>query len=247
MFMACREFNDLVESYLADELPEIKKEAFEAHYFQCDACFAELKLRERLYSREVPIILTGKKHSRLWGLEPLFKPVLALAAVLVIVISTLWIIEIGNYREGKYLENISQVELPIYIQTETRDSAQGLSNRTFARAMIFYNNQQYGDALKLLNSLDSNTMGVEPNPQVLFFKAVCSLETGDLRTAVKHFDMLIEKRNPSYYDDVIFYKGIALLRLHQKKQALEQFQILAILPSPYLFQARAIIDKINKL
>ena len=244
MSMACREFNDLVDSYLADELSEIKKEAFEAHYFQCDACFADLKLRERLYSREVPIILTGKKPSWVWALKALFQPVFALAFLLIMVISTLWMVD--NYRQGKYLESISQVEPPAYIRTETRDSSQGLQNRTFDRAMIFYNNKQYGDALGLLNSLDSNTPGAERNPQVLFFKAVCYLQTGDPETAVKQFDTLIEKRNPSYFDDAIFYKGIALLRLNEKKQALEQFQILAILFSPYSFQAKIIIEKINK-
>lgn len=249
MPITCREFNDLAESYLADELTEKKKEAFEAHYFQCDNCFAELKLLERLYSKEIPIIQTVRKPSRAWAwewrLKPLFKPVLALASLLIVVVSTLWVVD--NYRRGKYLESISEVEPPVYIRTETRDTSPGFQNQTFDRAMVFYNNKQYSAALELLNSLDAGSPGTGFNPRVLFFKAVCCLETGAPRTAVKHFAVIIEKKNPSYYDEAIFYKGIALLRLNEKKKALEQFQKLAAVTGPYSAPAKAILEKINRI
>lgn len=247
MSITCREFNDLAESYLADELTEKKKEAFEAHYFQCDNCFAELKLLERLYSKEIPIIQTERKPFWIWawGLKPLFKPVLALASLLIVVLSTLWVV--GNYRQGKYLESISKVELPVYIQTETRDTPPDFQNQTFDRAMVYYNNKQYGAALELLNSLDTVTPGAESNPRVLFFKAVCCLETGNPRTAIKHFDVIIENKNPSYYDEAIFYKGITLLRLNKKKQALEHFQNLVAASGPYSDRAKAIVEKINRI
>lgn len=246
MSITCREFNDLAENYLADDLPEKKKEAFEAHYFECDNCFAELKLLERLYSKEIPIIQTGRKPFRVWewGLKPLFKPVLALASLLIAVVSTLWVV--GNYRQGKYLESTSKVEPPAYIRTETRDTPPDFQKQTFERAMVFYNNKQYDAALELLSSLDAVTPGAEPNPRVLFFKAVCCLETGDPRTAIKYFDVIIEKKNPSYYDEAIFYKGIALLRLNEKKQALEQFQNPAAASGPYSEQAKTIIKKIER-
>lgn len=245
MPITCREFNDLAESYLDDDLPERKKEAFEAHYFQCENCFAELKLLERLYSKEIPIIQTSRKPFWAWGLKPLFKPILVLASLLIVAVSTMWIV--GNYRQGKYLESISEVESPIYIQTETRDSPPDFQNQTFDRAMVFYNNEQYGAALELLNPLNASSPGAEPNPLVLFFKAVCCLETGDPRTAIKHLDVIIEKKNPSYHDEAIFYKGIALLRLNKKKQALEQFQNLTTVSSLYSNRAKAIVEKINRI
>ena len=52
--------------------------------------------------------------------------------------------------------------------------------------------------------------------------------------------------NPSYYDEAIYYKGIALLRLNKKKQALEQFNNLASMFSPYSKKARVLIGKINR-
>ncbi|MDQ1350083.1 MAG: hypothetical protein QG657_384 [Acidobacteriota bacterium] len=245
MIITCREFNDLAESYLADDLSEKKKEAFEAHYFQCDNCFAQLKLLERLFSKEIPIIQTERKPSWAWAwtLKPLFKPVLALASLLIVVVSTLWVV--NNYRQGKYLESISKEEPPIYIRTETRDTLTDIQNQTFDQAMVYYNNKQYGAALEQLNSLEDNSPDTEFNPRILFFKAVCCLETGDFQKAIKHFNVIIENKNPSYYDEAVFYKGIALLRLNDKKQALKQFQNLAT--GPYSHRAKAILEEINRI
>lgn len=245
MPITCPEFNDLIDGYLTDEIPEKVKEAFEAHYFQCDNCFAELKLLERLHSKEIPIVLTERKPFQAWSwsLKPLFKPVLVLASLLIVVVSTLWIV--GNYRQGKYLESISEVAPPVYIQTETRDSLPDPKNHIFHQAMIFYNDRQYIAALELLNTLDVSQSGLEPNPQILFFKAVCCLETDDPRTAINHFDVIIEKKNPSYYDEAIFYKGIALLRLKEKKKVIELFQNPVVMSGPYSDRAKAILEKIN--
>ena len=38
----------MIDEYLVGELPEAEREAFELHYFGCDAYFQELKQREQL-------------------------------------------------------------------------------------------------------------------------------------------------------------------------------------------------------
>lgn len=43
---AYAEEHDLVESYLGDRLSESEREAFEAHYFACEACLAQLEAAE---------------------------------------------------------------------------------------------------------------------------------------------------------------------------------------------------------
>lgn len=230
--MTCSEFTSQMDSYLEGKISEEKRELFEAHYFECDNCFANLKLRERLYSKEVPIILKGKKTFWVWGLKPL----LVLSSFLFVVVSSLLVID--NYREEKFLFEISGVEPPAYIQSETRNA---LQNETFGKAMSLYNNKQYSEALELLNVIDTSSA----NPQVLFFKGICSLQTDDPKTAVRHFNIIIKNMNPSYYDEAIFYKGIALLRLNKKKQALEQFNNLASMFSPYSKKARVLIGKIE--
>jgi len=102
-------------------------------------------------------------------------------------------------------------EAPAYMQSETR---RALQDETFRSAMSLYNNKQYTEALKLLNAVN----GGSANPQVLFFKGICSLQTDDPKSAIKRFDVIIKNMNPSYYDEAIFYKGIALLRLNKKNR-----------------------------
>jgi tetratricopeptide (TPR) repeat protein len=233
--MECKEFIRLIDSYLKEEIPEEKKEAFEAHYFECDACFAELKLHERLYSKEIPIVLKGTKP--FWVRA--FKPLLVLSSLLIVVVSSLLVV--NNYKQAKFLYDISGVEPPVYIETETRDTTQ---DKTFTNAMSFYSNQKYDEALNILNSIDDGSTG--SNLQVTFFKGICYLETNQPGKAIKAFDVIIKNMNPSYYDEAIFYKGIALLRLNEKEAALEQFDNLASMFSPYAPKAKELIEKINK-
>ncbi len=40
--------HDIIDSYLAGRLSDADREAFEAHYFECDECFAEVEVAERL-------------------------------------------------------------------------------------------------------------------------------------------------------------------------------------------------------
>lgn len=233
--MECREFIRLIDSYLKEEIPEEEREAFEAHYFECDACFAELKLHERLYSKEVPIVLKGTKPSWAWA----FKPLLVLSSLLIVVVSSLLVV--NNYKQAKFLYDISAVEPPAYVQTQTRDA---LQNKTFTNAMFLYNNREYDEALKLLNSIDAGS--TESNSQVTFFRGICHLETNQPGKAIEAFDIIIKDMNPSYYDEAIFYKGIALLRLNEKEAALEQFYNLASMFSPYASRAKGLIEKIDK-
>ena len=234
--MACSEFTSLIDSYLKEDIPEEKREAFEAHFFECDACFHELKLRERLYSKEVPIVLKGTKPFWAWR----FKPILALASLLVVVVSSFLVID--NYNRAKFLFEISGVDPPAYVQSETRNTFQ---DQALSKAMTMYNNRQYGQALELLETAGKDTSPEAWNPQIVFFKGICRLQLNQPKAAIRHFDEIIEEMNPSYYDEAIFYKGIALLRLNKKGAALEQLKNVAAMFSPHAPRAKEIIKKIN--
>ena len=53
--------------------------------------------------------------------------------------------------------------------------------------------------------------------------------------------------NASYYDEAIYYKAIALLRMNKKNKALEQLKHLAGMFSPYASEANTLIEKINNI
>jgi tetratricopeptide (TPR) repeat protein len=232
--MICETFADLMDDYLQNEITAEQREAFEAHYFECDSCFLELKTRERLYSKEIPITLKGQK--RLF----IFKPKLAfIFSSLLIIIVFAWVF-INHNSHTNLLYEISDFDPPHYMQTNTRSLS---DQQTFNQAMLLYIKKDYSSALNILRKINKN----DTNPQILFFKGICYLITDDLKNAIDSFNIIIKNMNPSYYDEAIYYKGIALLRKNKKDQALKQFNNLASMFSPYSARAKTLIEKINNI
>ena len=83
--------------------------------------------------------------------------------------------------------------------------------------------------------------------QITFFKGICYILTGNLKTAIKNFDVIINDMNPSYYDEAIYFKGIALVRLNRIKEAKQNLENLAQMFSPYASRAQFLLEKINTL
>jgi hypothetical protein len=89
------EDQDLVDRYVRRELNEADSEAFEAHFFECDACFAEVRDAERLRQAFVPaagghlspdapaaVPLTARSPSKsTWTWMPMAASVVLLAGV----------------------------------------------------------------------------------------------------------------------------------------------------------------------
>jgi len=244
--MNCKEFTSLIDSYMQGNLSENeeKQEAFERHFFECDLCFAQLKAVERLYSKEIPItVKIGSREAKpLSGFSwaDKWKPALAFASVLVLVLTAVLVSIIDHSNRLKLLYRISDFPPPGYIQGETRDPG---TDGVFTEAMGHYNRKEYSRALKILKEIQDPVQ----NPQVIFFKGICFLLTDQLKESIKEFDLIIEDMNPSYYDEAIYYKATALLRLDKKEKALEQLNHLAGMFSPYAPRARALINKINNL
>jgi len=235
--MTCKEFASLTDSYMRGDLPEEKQEAFELHYFECDSCFARLKAEERLHSKEIPIVTAGKKSAVGWSELWKWKPLLAAAAALLVVVS-LSIFVIQHYRHMKLIYDISTFSPPIYLESETRGPA---TAATFAEAMQYYSRGDYTRALEILKQIPPSSR----NSQVIFFKGVCFLLVNELKNAVTELDIIIESMNASYYDEAIYYKAIALLRMNKKDKALEQLKHLADMFSPYSLKANQLIEKVN--
>ena len=235
--MTCKEFASLTDSYLYGKLSEEKQEAFELHYFECDGCFARLKAAERLHSKEVPIVAASKtpafEWSELWKWKPLLA---AAAALLVVVLSSTFVIQ--HSRHMKLIYDISTFPPPVYMKSEIRAPESG---EAFAEAMQYYSQGDYTRALEILKQIPTPSR----NPQVIFFKGVCFLLADELKHAVTELDIIIEDMNASYYDEAIYYKAIALLRMNKKDKALEQLKHLAGMFSPYAPKARELMEKIS--
>jgi tetratricopeptide (TPR) repeat protein len=235
--MTCKEFASLTDSYLYENLSAEKQEAFELHYFECDGCFARLKAAERLHSKEVPIVVAGKKPAFVWSELWKWKPLLAAAAaLLVVVLSSIFVI--NHSKHMKLMYDISTFSPPVFMKSETRGPE---TSETFAEAMRYYNRGDYTLALEILKGIPTPSR----NTQVIFFKGICFLLVDELKNAIKELDIIIENMNPSYYDEAIYYKAITLLRMNKKDKALEQLNHLAGMFSPYATKARELIGRIK--
>lgn len=240
--MTCKEFSQRIDRYLGGKLCEEEQEAFESHYFQCHSCFTQLKMVERLISKEVQI-KTGTAASMMppaWWLN--WKPLLAMAALFMVVILTIW--QIAAVTHKKALYRISAVPAPVYMVTETRNSHTAMFQQQeayFDQAMSHYQQQNYSRALELLQQIPVTT----PNARITFFLGICYLYTDHLESAMGCLDSILDAMNPSYYDEALYYKAITLIRLDKKNQALKLLQNLADMFSPYSPRAQELIQKLN--
>jgi tetratricopeptide (TPR) repeat protein len=245
MDISCRECVAQLDSFLENTLTEEKREIIELHYFQCDDCFAQLQAREPLHNKEVHIVAANSQQKsigfKFWSL----KPVMAVGALVVIVFTSFLAINGFNKAARRnYLYAITDVPAPAYMTSETRsrDINEGESSQhLFKDAMSLYNKKQYSHALMILNKIPQS----ENNPRVSFFKAICYFYMDELKAAEALFDHLIAGMDPSYYDETIFYKSLALLRMGKKKAALDQLVQLSEMFSPLAPKAKELILKLN--
>lgn len=232
--MKHEEFSKQIEQYLLGKLEDAAAEKFESHYFECDKCFLELKIHERLITKNVPIYL-NPATKRSWSWLP--KPVLTFGSL--VLVATLFIFIFNTYRHNQELDELSSFTPPLYLKSEIRGTG---TDALFSKAMAAYSNKDYKSSLEHLKKINA-----ENNPQILFFTGMNYLILKENRKAIELFDQIIDAMNPSYYDEAIYHKGIALIRLDKIDKALVEFQNLSQMYSPYAPQAKKMIQKIKQL
>lgn len=249
--MKCGEFTELIDSYLTGQIPENQREAFELHYFECDGCFVELKTVERLQSREVPIAVAVTDRGR--AARPLFgflgdwlawKPVMAAASMLMVALVSFLVVQQSGAGQLEELKEIAAFSPPPYILSETRgNEVLTKGDRTFFTAMSYYRNKDYGRALELLEDITRDPQN--RNPQFTFYKGICLFSLDRIEDSIAAFDVIIGDMNPSYYDEALYYKSIALVHLGQSDKALELLRILSEMFSPLSRRAKKMITEIT--
>lgn len=231
--MDCKKFESLTEKYLEGELHKKDIEPFEEHYFTCDKCFYFLKLNENLKEKRASIVL---KEKRFPVLGTIFKPAMILSSFLIVFFSAFLFF---NHRiEVKEIEKISSFSPPLFISSEIRS---GNFNRGFENAMSLYKNSDFSGALKMILKTDGSS------PKIIFFKGILHLLNKKPQEAITYFDEILNRMDPSYFDEAIYYKGIALLKLNEKQRSIEELKKLTDMYSPLSKKAKILIEKIKKL
>lgn len=227
--MTCKEFTSKIDAYLRGELPETEQEHFEEHYFGCDACFITLKISERLQSKTIRIPSAQKKR------HLVFKPAFVLPLLTVLILTSS--IMIFKSSKARFLYRISTFTPPAYVTSETRNLDEG---KYIKSAMGYYQTKDYTSALKILQEIPDTP----PNFQIVFFRGICYLLTDKLNDAIREFDTIIERMDPSYYDEAMYYKSIALLRDGKIRDAENNLKTLGDMFSPLASKAEHLLKKI---
>jgi tetratricopeptide (TPR) repeat protein len=233
--MKCRKSRRLMDRYLRGDLCEPLLEEYERHYIGCASCFAELRIREKLALKEIRIHAPERLKSGA------LKPALVFSSLFLIVGAALFMVRMQKIR---FYDRLSRFDPPIFISSQLRNFQPSDSEieSAFARAMRFYNQKRYQDALDILQPLRPNLL---PHPKLSFFTGICLLLEDHPTDSIVMFDSIIRTMDPAYFDEAIYFKGIALLRLRKKSEAVDQFRNLAGMISPISLQAREMIEKIS--
>jgi hypothetical protein len=233
--MKCLECRRLMERYLQGGLMDPQQEEFERHYVGCDSCFSELHIREKLFGKEIRI--SARERSKFFFLKPL----IVFSSLFMIIGAVLFTVLQQRIR---FYDRLSRFEPPIFISSQTRNiqpTGPGIEEK-FTRAMSFYNQKKFRAALAILQPMQTDGIA---HPKLAFFTGICYLLEEAPVDSIVMFDSIIGTMDPAYFDEAIYYKGIALLRMRKKAEALDQFRNLAGMVSPVSLRAREMIRKIS--
>ncbi len=229
--MKCKEFQSLIDFYLEGNIEENKREIFEEHYFLCDKCYLSLKISEILHEKKVRILPKEKKRYAI-----AFKPAMIFASFLLIVLSSLFIIDLKE--NNIELVKISKFSPPVFVEGENRGS---VIPDIFSEAMDYYKSGKYKKAGQIISSVEKGS------PKIWFFSGIIALINGNNNKALRFFNFITDKMDPSYYDEAVFYKGICYLRMKKKKDAIREFETLKTMYSHLSNEASQKLKLLRKL
>jgi tetratricopeptide (TPR) repeat protein len=191
---------DLPARYLAGDLGDAEREAYESHYFECDACFGELEIlrtTQAVLRQEAP---SGRVRRRLP--VRLWLPIAAALAAAV-TFAAWW----SSPRSE--LTQLARFDPPRYEPPRVRSGADAL-DATFERAMSRY---RAGDFAGAIPELEEHLRRNPDHVRAAFFLGVSLLATDQAGPAVRRFENVIATGDPAYEEAA----GYLLAKAHIKR------------------------------
>jgi len=260
--------NDLAERYLLGRLEGSELEAFEAHLFECAACFELVQtlsaVRGELARDRDGIVSAGRPRPNRW-----LVPIAAAAALLVATSgSLLWIRQraavpastatppvaataessrpapAGSQaadRRAEELLALSRIDPPAYVPLRLRGVR---ASADFDRAMNAYKSGDYETASTLLQG------EVARDPDSLpanFFLGVCRLMTGDAAAASDRLRAAIAAGDSTYRQLAEIFLAKALIRSGDVDGAVQAAARASRLDGDYASDARELLQLLQAL
>ena len=250
--MTCDEVqhDDLVERYLANQLADAGREAFEQHYFACDNCFADLEavraVQSALQSRALEIRTIPSRIRYQWVVG------LAVAASLFIAIGIVWRTThvsleraaihpaVAIPRPPDYSE-LARVSPPVYNPPLLRSTVTP-NAAVFGAAMENYRSREYAKAIAPLKSA-VETDPADPAPR--FYLAACYLLTSQAAAAVPELQSVLKLNDTRFEEESHFLLGKAWLQQNRPNEAREELQKVATQTGDFTEQAKSLLAQLD--
>lgn len=252
--MNCQDVDTLqiIERYLEEKLSPEEAEAFEKHYFECDRCFAELKLRDSL-ARELrsenqtasvtTMVSASSGRKRTWGL-------VAAAALLLLIVPVYLMLQINGdpsnqivAERAEILETLGRVqEMPPYLPSVIRGADS--PGESFRLGMERYAAGEYRAAVPLLEEAASENPNHIPSA---FYLGMCYLATDQPTKAVVQLQKTLDSDLDAYQEEAHWYLAKAHFQLGNVDQGRRHLEQVAAINGVFASDAQANLEKLGDL
>ena len=233
----------LVERYVASQLGEPEREAFELHYFGCDACFQEMEsLRlARQVLRHEPVAAEPKKTRFFQWFVWIGAPVAATLALALV----FW--PRAEQRTAKFptpataqpeanrYAELARFDPPRYSPAMLRSPG---DQDQFTRGMASYARQDYAGAIPPLRKAAAGSDAAR------FFLASCELLTGDAEAAIADYRLLLQSPASAFAPEAHYSLAKALLRNGDAAGAKQELERTVALKSDFADEARKLLAQL---
>jgi anti-sigma factor RsiW len=216
---------NLIERYLQGSLDPTLRDEFEAHYFECDSCLAQIQTVQTIQP-----LLTAPPRRRS------YLPWLGLAAAAAIAIALLsWPKPEPSPAPIVAVLSLAEVEPAPYAPTLFRDTA--TPNPAFVAAMRLYQDRQWPAAAQALAQL--------PEPAAKHFAGISLLLAGQTSQALAPLAAVIALGTQSpFEEEARFYRAQALLLADRRPEAKRELETIIQMRGDYEARARRLLSRL---
>jgi tetratricopeptide (TPR) repeat protein len=264
--MSCQQVyqSDFIERYVRGEGSRGEREAFERHYFECQACYEKLRACRLLRAELQPEAAPGQEIRRRPGMRPRRAWVVAIAASLALVA-----VGIGQWSQRQRaplsppvppaaepgvvrspspepvvsIVDLARFEPPPYEALRLRGPADE-ATQVFRDAMKRYAAADYAGAARGLE----RAAHLDPQaPDPPFYLGICRLMQGDASAAVRDLRRAASISDAASADEARFYLAKAYLKLEDVDAARRELHLVAGGAREHAAEARNILDELERM
>jgi len=236
--------NEVAERYIQGSLSEADRDAYERHFFACDACLKELQALQGM--RQVLRRARSKSWSPpvwAWGLAACL--LLAVGVRLALrdrepVASAPVAVQMppaAAAAKQTALEELARFDPPAYAPVVLRGTKSEAS-RAFSSAMELYQHREYARAAAGLMKAEKD------DPAAGFYLGICQLVMGRNDDGVASLRRTIGLGETEYRDPARFYLAKGLIRMGKVDEARAELTSLAGSSGATRNQAKGLLDKL---